>query len=67
MYMEDLNEYNNTAKEWTEKYAKKDCYTDNERLLSNLSEQYDLAKVIETVLRNNWNEKQIYEKLQNKQ
>lgn len=65
--MEDNEKYNQTAKEWTEKYAKKDYYTDNERLLSNLSEQYDLSKVVDTVIRNNWNEKQICKILEKKQ
>ena len=65
--MEDRAKYDRAAKEWTEKYATRDYYTENERLLSVLSEHYNLANVVDTLIRNNWNEREITEILEKKQ
>ena len=67
MYLEDRAKYDQAAKEWTEKYATRDYYTENERLLSVLSEHYNLANVVDTLIRNNWNEREITEVLEKKQ
>ena len=63
VYQEKPKEYEETARKWTQMYAKEDKKTKDEELIESLSKEFDTNRVAEKAAMNIWNEKRLREEL----